>query len=482
MSAREELIKYFKYVQTERSTSTAKDAMIALQRDPLSGTPLDVTGLLNLSLLHPVFGEFVDGCREIEPTMYTVGQVSDLFRTLTNFHHSASSIVPILGRLFDNKITSPYNMLDSSSGMSISGAITGEVNGSNIPVALIVIKKSGDTLYTGIAFYYHYWGTALLEPRYYIHSEEKRLFRHGCCPCFLIEIRGSQMRISGLAILNKVICQSFTHLLNLYGDASGALEVFRAFEALRTAISKLQDFRVPPPGFVYEWNPSVGVLSNRSLRPYALQNYSDVKQLVSDSYTYVVEGQYVVKYVRTYAQEVHRAWAASQLAPELMDVQKLPGGWFEVKMQYLSSPWRQLARVPSREECSAVIDALKIAHMVPVTVGEEIGVGVHGDARPDNVMIHETTKAVMFIDFELSGLHESSYYPYSLNRAKFWPFPLLSRPVMLQEHDRSWYLADSEYKLIAMRPPSSLRLQIDRMRKESELYFQKHEILRAEAL
>ena len=84
-----------------------------------------------------------------------------------------------------------------------------------------------------------------------------------------------------------------------------------------------------------------------------------------------------------------------------------------------------------------MLRGLEAAHCVPVTIGEQTGLGVHGNARPDNVMIHETSRLVMFIDFELSRSSKISYYPHNLFAAKFWPFSSNQRSVLLHEHDRS---------------------------------------------
>jgi hypothetical protein len=43
-----------------------------------------------------------------------------------------------------------------------------------------------------------------------------------------------------------------------------------------------------------------------------------------------------VKYTRSYGASVHRAWAAVGLAPDLLRLEPLPGGWFAVTLQYLA--------------------------------------------------------------------------------------------------------------------------------------------------
>lgn len=62
----------------------------------------------------------------------------------------------------------------------------------------------------------------------------------------------------------------------------------------------------------------------------------------------------------------------------------------------------------------AVLKGLEIAHQISVTIGEQTSFGVHEDACPENVMILSVTKEIMFIDFELSRLEETSNYPHNL--------------------------------------------------------------------
>ena len=99
----------------------------------------------------------------------------------------------------------------------------------------------------------------------------------------------------------------------------------------------------------------------------------------------------LMKFATRYGRYVHSTLAAVGLAPDLIDVMALPGGWVMVVMELLDSTWQPL------EECiltishsewpeieAAVLKALARAHQLELPGGGKL---VWADARPTNVMI-----------------------------------------------------------------------------------------------
>lgn len=102
----------------------------------------------------------------------------------------------------------------------------------------------------------------------------------------------------------------------------------------------------------------------------------------------------VAKFALTYGTAVHEAWAKAGLAPELHNVECLPGGWLYIEMEYLlptdeGGTWRNLGSVSTADQAGLMPQlqqALDKAHNVHIGVkGAKGGRGVHGNLRPENI-------------------------------------------------------------------------------------------------
>jgi hypothetical protein len=68
-------------------------------------------------------------------------------------------------------------------------------------------------------------------------------------------------------------------------------------------------------------------------------------------------GRSVVKFATRYSEEAHRALAAQRLAPELLGVEELPGGWYQIHMELLDAPWCSLLELLRSEDRDVVLSA-----------------------------------------------------------------------------------------------------------------------------
>ena len=103
-------------------------------------------------------------------------------------------------------------------------------------------------------------------------------------------------------------------------------------------------------------------------------------------------GGSVVKFATRYGVEAHSALAAQRLAPELLGVEELPGGWLQIHMELLDAPWRSLLELLRSEGRDVVLSAwaaaekaLARAHAITLKEGQL----VWGDARPNNFRLHK---------------------------------------------------------------------------------------------
>ena len=98
----------------------------------------------------------------------------------------------------------------------------------------------------------------------------------------------------------------------------------------------------------------------------------------------------VVKFATRYGVEAHSALAAQRLAPELLGVRQLPGGWLDIHMELLDAPWCSLLELLRSEGRDVVLsawaaaeEALARAHAITLKEGQL----VWGDARPGNFLL-----------------------------------------------------------------------------------------------
>ncbi|CAL8468189.1 g7728 [Coccomyxa elongata] len=152
-------------------------------------------------------------------------------------------------------------------------------------------------------------------------------------------------------------------------------------------------------------------------------------------------GDSVVKFATRYSEEAHRALAAQELAPELLEVRQLPGGWFQIHMELLDAPWCSLLELLRSEDHDVVFSAWKaaeeaLARAHAITLEE--GQLVWGDARPSNFRLRRRDDGswdVRLIDFDWSGVEGRVCYPGYLNSQVPWAAGVASHRPILQAHD-----------------------------------------------
>ena len=169
--------------------------------------------------------------------------------------------------------------------------------------------------------------------------------------------------------------------------------------------------------------------------------------------------QQVIKFTKRYGWDVHRAWAAADLAPKLLSSpdQVVAGSWQRVQMEYLpsSAGWltMRFLMLPVKEQlkyapASCVLgpahmpdlvkqaeQLLRSAHSVHVSGS----FAAHGDARPDNIMVLVeacNVKQMKLIDMDWAGVSGNTFYPVTLNaKTILWPADVGPGQPLQQKHD-----------------------------------------------
>ena len=293
------------------------------------------------------------------------------------------------------------------------------------------------------------------------------------CPALLLEVLGPHLRVSALAWMpsGHVLCEPLTpllHALPLTGQPRQLDDLVRVLAALRRALEELHEHYTRtiaslPPAAATAKLPTIAAdaaaAANSWLAlPYPLQDdavFENVThlspgRLLYDA-TWVAAGARVcVKFApRAYAAEVHAAWAAGGLAPELLEHRVLPGGIHMIVMELLSPEdgWCMLGEVGARPDgggfiaaeraaaLAAALAALQRAHALTLSCGRR---AAHGDCRDANIMVRRADDGafeVRFLDFDWAGPADEARYPPYMSDAVTWPSGATPGAPIMQAHD-----------------------------------------------
>jgi serine/threonine protein kinase len=148
-----------------------------------------------------------------------------------------------------------------------------------------------------------------------------------------------------------------------------------------------------------------------------------------------------IKFTRKYSATAHEYCSDRGVAPILHAVERLPGGWFMVVMDYLDSTLysHPLAPIPP-DDRSALYSRIKRAMDILHDGGF-----VHGDFRDINMMIRNKAQfttldedpGVMLLDFDWAGKNGDIRYPPNVN-TELWRPPGVADGVMIEQaHDQA---------------------------------------------
>ncbi|PNW88421.1 hypothetical protein CHLRE_01g028650v5 [Chlamydomonas reinhardtii] len=244
--------------------------------------------------------------------------------------------------------------------------------------ALMEVKNdggSGDSNFQGACYYGVFWGTRPGSP----------YKQNTCCPALLLEVAGPMLRVSALYWARTVVIRPLTSMMNLLwmeDNEAYMLSVAQVMAAIKAGVTELVAFyQQPPPALPPAMPPGVDLLpypllesngrySNAVPEPIGRWVYrADARRArrsnstssitssgstgagastsCASSASDISSERVVVRFVRRYSADAHRAWAAAGLAPALYAVRPLAGGWRLLEMELLSKEagWVNLAQL-----------------------------------------------------------------------------------------------------------------------------------------
>ncbi|KAG1886438.1 hypothetical protein F4604DRAFT_1721739 [Suillus subluteus] len=362
--------------------------------------PRSAASIIPTTLLHPIFGQFIDDCESHEPTKEDNDLVMALSEAMCNFFDDedkrASKFWEILQEHRINLIPSKiqHTKYETDSDIQYRG----------FRYAILEAKNE--------------LGAMQAEPHmqaisYYIWSTLPFMgTKHGRFPCILITLFGPHIDFSGAVWIEHLTIQVLSAALPLlyhHTDTKMHMFVMHHVGAFRKSLwflneyCKTMDLDANSPTLNPDLNPvttfpfqhSYTCIETSSMVHFRYIYQMDNTKLIFTAKT-TNKKMICVKFVRRYLMDVHKLCASEDFAPVLYGLDYLPGGWYMVVMELIENDyiclWECSAPHSHQDEIAQKLECLHQNGLV------------HGDIRDMNTMVKKDgSSGIKLVDFDWSG-------------------------------------------------------------------------------
>ena len=263
--------------------------------------------------------------------------------------------------------------------------------------------------------------------------------------CFDIDVlQGSHLGFAGSVFSDRVHYEPLTTLIPLWfspHDTDMLDTITRFFSAFKNAASELETYYTQLPAQMSTASTNEGTrFPYPTTFTHLRTNINTLLKLedqpIPGKLLYMGSteaGQVVVKFVRSYSQDLHEHCASSALAPALLGFEKLAGDWFMVVMEYLED-YEVFSEFKDRASIST-----QLRQMVTDLVASFHQLGfVHGDIRDSNLLVRiQDNLEMKLIDFDWGGKEGEVYYPVLINNHTVYrPPEVVGGGFITTQHDR----------------------------------------------
>ncbi|KAG1790112.1 uncharacterized protein HD556DRAFT_1242869 [Suillus plorans] len=393
------------------------------------GRPREVEEAIPATLLHPVFGQFIDDSRTHTITEDDNNLVDELANAMSALHDTEKKRVETV-----SEVLSRYKL-----GFRLNSKVQGTAYFTDAEMSVEVQNYRHSFV---IAEFKNEAAVSSSEPymqalSYYLESTRVSAPRMSgsALPCFLLILFGPYIVFAGAVWTLRPAVQILSSPLafNYHStDTDNQVTAARHMAAFCKAVKSLERY--------YKTLPPESELANRLSHPILFpyptsfialddnskQNFNYREHLGQDEgnpkrlifFGTLAEGDakvaICIKFVRRYSRDAHMHCALSGVAPRLRGFEKLPGGWYMVVMDEIVG-YDVLADLPNtdllpRSVFQAIGEQLKTLHARQL---------VHGDIRDTNILVKKDdwTK-FMIIDFDWAGVEDVVRYPPYVNYTK----------------------------------------------------------------
>ncbi|KAI9455631.1 hypothetical protein HD554DRAFT_2225709 [Boletus coccyginus] len=389
------------------------------------GRPREPEEIIPVTLLHPVFGQFVDDCQTGTMTQEDNQFVGKLANAMSDLYEKEADRVQVVGGLFkEDHFDFVFHQKIPGTLFAVDALMSLDSQ-RNPPYVIAEFKNeaaisASEPYMQAVAYYLE--ATRAYAPK----------MSGSTLPCFLLVLFGPYIVFAGAVWNLRPIVQVLSTPLALHyhsTDTQNQLTVARHMAAFRKAVKTLRES--------HEHLSSISgagpgnTLSHDTLFPYRTKFTSlDDGSTKTICYTKQLEEggkkrrriffgtlqedlrvQICIKFTRRYSEEAHLHCAKSGHAPTLRGFEKLPGGWYMVVMDRLVG-YDLLADLSETDRLpKSVFDAIR--GQLDDLHDQQL---VHGDIRDTNLLVkNDDRNKFMIIDFDWAGQVGVVRYPPYVN-------------------------------------------------------------------
>ncbi|KAG1795979.1 uncharacterized protein HD556DRAFT_1526449 [Suillus plorans] len=408
----------------------ARPAAFSLTQDNqeyLCNRPREAANPVPVTLLEPIFAEFVDDCQNRQPTDHDNDLVWQLSETMCAFYKDELARMDAF-----RDVLCKYGIILDPSMVGGTKCVTDGHLLSSDGMFVQVILKGKNEIGSGAA---EPFLEAMLYHRKFMEESKIEIANlWSVFPCIHIIVFGACIGFAGSVLTNKVQSEILGPIIPLFWHSTDVrLQVMaaRTFGALKIAVEKLTNLYSHDIPTVESKNQCPGYPHPRSYinstSTDGIQEFSyDETQILRDQLIFFGEtvgdaagSKICIKFVRHYSPEAHKFCAGKGRAPKLIAYDPLPGGWNMVVMDALDidddhfpqrpGSYRQLSKI-------AVVDRQPLKETITSHIQELHNAGyVHGDVRDANFVVKDN-KDFMLLDFDWAGPKQETQYPIRVNR------------------------------------------------------------------
>ncbi|KAG2336544.1 hypothetical protein BDR05DRAFT_1063613 [Suillus weaverae] len=357
----------------------------------LCNRPRTAADPVPVTLLEPIFADFVDDCQNHQPTVVDNDFIRELSEKMSSFHTDELARMNTFRQVLrDYGISLNASMVDSTKCTT-----DGHLLSANGKFVQVMVKGQNEIGSGGAEPFLE----AMLYYRKFMENlKDEVAGLRSFIPCIHIMVFGACIGFAGSVFIEKT-----SKLTNLYSVPLPTIETeIRSLgypypRSYTTSSGQIQEF-------LYD--------ETRMLRDRLIF----FGETVGDA----ARSQICIKFVRHYSPEAHEFCASKGHAPNLIAYNNLPGGWNMVIMDALdidNGPLRQpgsyrlLSQMPvlDRQPLEEVITSL-IQDLHSYNDGY-----VHGDLWDANFVARDD-KHFMLLDFDWAGPIGKARYPMYVNR------------------------------------------------------------------
>ncbi|KAG2095268.1 uncharacterized protein F5147DRAFT_584655 [Suillus discolor] len=397
------------------------------QQEYLCNRPRRAADPVPITLLEPIFAEFVDDCQKYEPTVHDNDFVLQLSEKMATFYPNELTRMNTF-----RQVLRDYGIILNASMVGSTGCtMDGHLLSTNGQFVLMIIEGKNE-IGSGAA---EPFMEAMLYYRKFMEDSKIEMARlRSFIPCIHIIVFGACIGFSGSVFTEKVqsdvlvpIIPLFWHSTDLHMQVMAA----RTFGALKIAVEKLTKLYSRPIPSLEPEDPYLKCPYPRSYTNSTgfIQEFRyDETQILRDRLIFFGEtvgdaagSKICIKFVRNYSPQAHEFCASKGNAPKLIAYNSLPGGWNLVIMDALDIDNDCLPQRPGSYRLLSeigVLDHQPLKETITTLIRELHNHNdgyVHGDLRDTNFVVRDD-KHFMLLDFDWAGPIQKTHYPMYVNR------------------------------------------------------------------